>query len=205
MHTLSKACRAKYAILYMLYSCWCPMASCIKFNYSGNRWHLSHCLVTGFCQFYDCSGERSNRAQKTGHRAAIVGGFSSRYRSSFFGDGELVRIPMVVYLCMFRVTPIFGETGTLVPTRYQASQRQIPQNSASVLGCWAMDFVQIPMSLCSACASQFICCWNIFVKCVIVFFASARETTTTSLPAIVNFVIISPVHSPLSVYQEISV
>jgi hypothetical protein len=71
--------------------------------------------VTGFCQFYDCSGERSNRAQEIGHRAAIVGGFASRYRSSFIGDGEPVRI--FHGFLWFVYHPNFGETGTLVPSR----------------------------------------------------------------------------------------
>ena len=41
--------------------------------------------------------ERSNRALEIGHRAAIVGGFTSRYRSSFIGDGGPVRISLDFY------------------------------------------------------------------------------------------------------------
>lgn len=92
-----------------------------------------------FCQFYDCSGERSNRAEEIGHRAATVGGLASRYRSSFFGDGELVRI---FHGCLcFVYHPSFGETGTPFPSRSRpfASSGITVTGLCSDLGVWPMD------------------------------------------------------------------
>ena len=114
MHTLAKDCSAKHTLLYMLSICCFFLASCIRsvVLVQGGIFYIVFWLR--FCQFYDCSGEGSNRAQEIGHRAAIVGGLTSRYRSSFFGDGESVRIwefSMAVY------HPSFGETGTSVPSR----------------------------------------------------------------------------------------
>ena len=126
-------------------------------------WHIFHCLVTGFCQFYDRSGERSNRAQEIGHRAAIVGGFASRYRSSFIGDGEPVRI--LHGFLWFVYHPNFGEMGTLVPSRSRALSSSDLAEQCFNLGVLSDGLVQIPMSLCSACASHSsvveIALWNV--------------------------------------------
>jgi hypothetical protein len=130
------------------------MASCIRSNlfwFKVTSFLLSR---DWFLPIYDCSGERSNRAQEIVHRAAIVGGFTRRYRSSFFGDGEPVRICPLLY--MLRVSShFFGETGTLVPG--PVSSARIIRYHGIVLRSWGVpsdELVQFPTSLCSACASD---------------------------------------------------